>query len=412
MACSKHELGYEDDRFEIVVSQRFHCPICFLVLKDPVMCKNHHVFCSSCIKKHLENSQTCPTCREHLSVETLNKAPNIVTDYILELNIRCDFYSRGCPEMVQVGNLKRHVASCGFSPVQCSNEGCDAVVNVRDKLHHEAEVCDFRKLKYHDSSQLVSEVKDLMCRMLAGQDQMKEEIKAEMKNEIQGMGEEIKMQVKGEMNEMREEMQNKIEGMKAEIKVELMAEMKEVKNEMKVFKNEVKQETKGIKSGMKGMKEEVKVEVKGEMKEVKNEMKVMKNEIKQETSGIKSGMKGMNEEMKVLKNEIKQETNGIKSAMKAMKNDLKNEMSAMKSATKETKDEIKGMKGEIKGNMDNMNGIRDGMRNEIEGIKEEIKVVMREDINIMKAEMKSEIKEIVMNAIQSTMEEIRGSMVD
>ena len=102
MACSKYELGYEENRFEIVVSQRFHCPICLLVLKDPVMCKNEHYYCSSCIKKHLENSAFCPTCLEHLSVETLKEASRIVKNYLSELNIRCDFYGRGCPEMVQL----------------------------------------------------------------------------------------------------------------------------------------------------------------------------------------------------------------------------------------------------------------------------------------------------------------------
>jgi hypothetical protein len=150
MACSKYELGYEDNRFKIVVSQRFHCPICFLVLKDPVMCKNEHYYCSSCMKQHLEKSSSCPTCLEHLSVETLKPTSRIVKDYISELNIHCDFHPRGCLEMVQVENLKRHVASCGFTPVPCSNDRCNVLVNVRDKLHHETEVCDFRKLKCHD----------------------------------------------------------------------------------------------------------------------------------------------------------------------------------------------------------------------------------------------------------------------
>ncbi|CAB4000000.1 E3 ubiquitin- ligase NRDP1 [Paramuricea clavata] len=186
MACSKYEVGYEDNRFEIVVSQRFHCPICFLVLKDPVMCKNEHYYCSSCMKKHLENSSFCPTCLEHLSVDTLRPASRIVNDYISELNIHCDFYPRGCPEMVQVEHLKRHVASCGFSPVQCSNDGCNVLVNASDKLHHETEICDFRKLKCHDCGQLKNEVK---------------EVKDQIKNEMKGMKEEMKSEIKNEVKE-------------------------------------------------------------------------------------------------------------------------------------------------------------------------------------------------------------------
>jgi hypothetical protein len=161
MACSKYELGYDDNRFEIEVSESFHCIICFLVLKHPVMCKNQHYYCSFCIKKHLENSAFCPTCREHLSVDTLKPTPRIVMDYLSELNIRCDFHPRGCLEIVKLKNLERHVASCGFSPVQCSNDGCNALVSIRDKIYHQSEVCEFRKSKCHDCGQLKQEVKEL-----------------------------------------------------------------------------------------------------------------------------------------------------------------------------------------------------------------------------------------------------------
>ena len=227
MAYSKHELGYEENRFEIVVSQKFHCSVCFLVLKDPVMCKNEHYYCSCCIKKHLENSSFCPTCRESLTIDKIKPAPRIVNEYISELNIHCDFQPRGCPEMVQVGHLKRHVACCGFSPVQCSNDGCNVLLNARDKLHHEAEVCDFRKLTCHDCSQLKNEVKEGI------KNEMNSEITNEVKNEIQVMLEnKMKNIVKKEVKDM---------------KVEVMSEIKiMLKNEMKGIKEELKGEIKEV----------------------------------------------------------------------------------------------------------------------------------------------------------------------
>ena len=226
MACSKHELGYEENRFEIIVNKKFHCSVCFLVLKDPVMCKNEHYYCLCCIKKHLENSSFCPTCREPLTVDTLKPAPRIVNEYISELNIHCDFHPRGCPEMIQVGHLKRHVASCGFSPVQCSNDGCNVLLNARDKLHHEAEVCNFRKLKCDDCGQRKNELKEM-------KDEMNSEIKNEIKREIQIMLEnEIKNMVKKEVKDM---------------KVEIMSEIKvTMKNEMKGIKEELKGEIKEV----------------------------------------------------------------------------------------------------------------------------------------------------------------------
>ena len=278
MACSKYELGYEDNRFEIVVSPTFHCPICLLVLKDPVMCKNEHYYCSSCIKKHLENSAFCPTCLEHLSVETLKEASRIVKNYLSELNIRCDFYPRGCPEMVQLGDLKRHVRSCGFSPVQCSNDGCNILVNARDKLHHEAEVCDFRKLKCHDCGQLKNEVEE-MKKMVARQDRMRNEMKEmiekemkEMKNEIKGM----KNEIEGIKDEIKNEIKNVGEGLKGMIVQVRQGEMR------KRISDEVKEV---VKSEVKGMK----VEIKNEIKEMKDEMKeIVMNGMRDAMAEIKS----------------------------------------------------------------------------------------------------------------------------
>ena len=306
MACSKYELGYEDNRFEVVVSQRFYCPICFLVLKDPVMCKNEHYYCSFCIKKHLENSSFCPTCLEHLTVDTLRPAPRIVKDYVSELNIHCDFNSRGCPEMVQVGNLKRHVASCGFSPVQCSNNGCNVLLNARDKPHHETEVCDFRKLKCRDCGQLKNEVREMKDEVLKGQDKVKNEMKG-MKDEMLGMKSEMKVMVedgmKGIKVEIKGMMKNEVkevnEKMKCEIKNEVKEGMKEMIDQALVHQdqiqdrisNEVKEEVKNqIKNEMKGMKEEVKDEIKSPFmnEEMRNEVKeIVMNAVRDAMAGIK-----------------------------------------------------------------------------------------------------------------------------
>ena len=272
MACSKYEVGYEDNRFEIVVSQRFHCPICLLVLKDPVMCKNEHYYCSSCMKKHLENALFCPTCLEHLSVDTLRPASRIVNDYISELNIHCDFYPRGCPEMVQVENLKRHVASCGFYPVQCSNDGCNVLVNASDKLHHETEVCDFRKLKCHDCGQLKNEMKDQIKNEMKG---MKEDMKTEMK----GMKEEMKSEIKNEVKEGMKEIIDQVLVHQVQMQDRISSEVKEeVKNEVRDMKVELKNEMKGmIENEMKGIKEEM-----------KNEMKeIVMNAVRDAMAGIK-----------------------------------------------------------------------------------------------------------------------------
>ena len=154
--ASNYSLGYDDERFQSIVNQNFHCLICYNVLKDPVMCRrNEHYFCRGCITEHLRrNAHTCPTCADELTVETLAEVPRIVKNYLNELKIRCDHYDRGCRELVQLQNLQRHVAECGFSPVVCQNQGCGETISKRDRTYHESELCQFRKLQCHNCGEI------------------------------------------------------------------------------------------------------------------------------------------------------------------------------------------------------------------------------------------------------------------
>ena len=154
--ASNFQLGYDHERFESIVDEHFHCLICYNVLKDPVMCRrNQHYFCRGCITEHLgRNSHTCPTCADELTVDTLTNVPRIVTDYLNGRKIRCDYEDRGCRELVQLQNLNRHVAECGFSPVVCGNQGCGRTISKRDRTYHESELCQFRKLKCHNCEEI------------------------------------------------------------------------------------------------------------------------------------------------------------------------------------------------------------------------------------------------------------------
>ena len=142
--------GYDEERLVTAVNRNFLCLICRNVLKDPVLCpRNQHCFCRGCITKHLENSQRCPTCNDELTEETLTEPPKMVKDMINELNIHCFYHNRGCQEILQLQHLDSHEATCGYTPVVCTNQGCGETLNQRDIIHHESEVCEFRKLKCH-----------------------------------------------------------------------------------------------------------------------------------------------------------------------------------------------------------------------------------------------------------------------
>ena len=158
--------GFDEDRFVSKVNQNFLCLICLSVLRDPVLCpENHHCFCRACITRHLENSERCPTCADNLTVGTLAEPQRVLKDVLNELDVHCIHKNRGCENVVQLQHLERHETSCGLMPKVCSNEGCHVTVNKRDLIHHESEVCEFRKVKCHSCEETTTTLAEMERRM-------------------------------------------------------------------------------------------------------------------------------------------------------------------------------------------------------------------------------------------------------
>ncbi|CAB4026610.1 E3 ubiquitin- ligase NRDP1 [Paramuricea clavata] len=179
MACcpTEEKYGYEDSRFEKAVDAHFHCSICYNVLKEPMMCRNNeHIFCRGCITEHLTvNSHTCPECNEDLTVETLRRVPRLVSNYLSERKINCDYSNRGCQEFIRLEDLDSHVENCDFAPVKCSNEECGMVVNKQEIIQHETTVCEYRKVKCHNCVNIEQDMKAIKEKM-EGMEAMKEKI--------------------------------------------------------------------------------------------------------------------------------------------------------------------------------------------------------------------------------------------
>ncbi|CAB4022108.1 RING finger 151-like [Paramuricea clavata] len=164
---ASYDTGYEDELFQYPVGPSLHCCICTNVIKDAAMCHNEHIFCRTCITRHLMNFQTCPTCMQPLTVETLRQAPRGIRNLLSELKIRCEFFNRGCGKFIELGDLERHVAECGFAPAVCSNEGCQLEVNKQDLLHHETSVCELRKVQCHNCKETRQEIDTVKVNLAA-----------------------------------------------------------------------------------------------------------------------------------------------------------------------------------------------------------------------------------------------------
>ena len=220
--------GYDEERFETTVNQNFLCLICFNVLREPVLCpRNHHCFCRSCITKHLENSRRCPTCADELTVETLAEPQRMVKDILNELNIHCIYINRGCQEILQLQHLERHEATCGFTPAVCTNQGCGSTLNQRDLIHHQSELCEFRKLKCHSCGEITKTLASMEKRI------------ANVEKNMASMGTKIEKNMTTNAADIKTDMEGKLEAVNNEVRglktalIEGFDEMKEVLVQMK-----------------------------------------------------------------------------------------------------------------------------------------------------------------------------------
>ena len=222
--------GYEDCRFEKDVDENLHCSICYNVLKEPRMCRNNeHLFCLDCITEHLRvNSQTCPECNEHLSVNTLCRA-RVINNFLSKLKINCDHSSRGCPEFTCLEELKTHVATCGYAPVLCSNAECGMEINKQDKVRHETEICEYRRVKCHDCGQIKEDVETLKRSLLQLDEKVESTNKGINNNHVE---------VKQAVGKLKQQIKQEVQQIKKEVKESLSKVNKDV-SEVKVMMTQV-----------------------------------------------------------------------------------------------------------------------------------------------------------------------------
>ena len=228
--------GFDEERFATKVNRNFLCLICFNVLKDPVLCpRNQHCFCRGCITKYLENSRRCPTCADVLTVATLAEPNRMVKDYLNELKIHCVHKNRGCQDVVQLQHIERHETTCGFTPAVCSNQRCGVTVNKRDLIHHESEVCEFRKLKCHSCGEMTKTLADMEKKIVNLERNMATNITMETKMaNVERKMTTMETNMKRDTADIKTDMEGKLEAVNNEVKglktalIEGFDEMKDV----------------------------------------------------------------------------------------------------------------------------------------------------------------------------------------
>jgi hypothetical protein len=122
----------------------------------------------------------------------------MVKDILNELNIHCIYIDRGCQEILQLQHLDNHEATCGFTPAVCTNQGCGVTLNQRDLIHHQSELCEFRKLKCHSCGETTKTLADMQKRIANVEKNMATlatnvaDIKTDMEGKLEAVNNEVK----------------------------------------------------------------------------------------------------------------------------------------------------------------------------------------------------------------------------
>ena len=201
-----------------------------------------------------------------LTVEALRQALRGVRNMLAELQICCKFFDRGCGKFVQLGDLERHLANCGFAPAVCSNEGCQLEVNKQDLLHHETAVCELRRVKCHSCNDIKREMDTMRGDLATMNEKLKGVGETLVRNEmnVKAVKEEVVQLVQEQLNK-QEESNRQLRADNVEIKKSLNQIMKQLERMTQQTSHEVQAEKmkKGIAEAVGGMERELKVVITG-----------------------------------------------------------------------------------------------------------------------------------------------------
>ncbi|KAL4225683.1 TNF receptor-associated factor 6 [Mactra antiquata] len=155
-----HILNAEEgwDLVFITRSEKFDCPICLLVLREPMQTECGHRFCRGCILKWLRESKSiCPIDNQPLDERQLFK-DNWARREILGLSVKCPNHEKGCDQITTLNQLKSHLELCLYSLTSCPNR-CANILYRGQLSQHLLRECQKRLVKCsHCQSDVVAEL--------------------------------------------------------------------------------------------------------------------------------------------------------------------------------------------------------------------------------------------------------------
>ena len=114
----------EHDETRQIIDEQLQCPICYAFMDGRIyMCQEGHSICDDCRSKHMTSMSrpvTCPTCRMTSSLDTRNRALEIIA-----ATRRVSCRHEGCGQALTIGSRKAHEDGCsfGYNLISTKNKG-------------------------------------------------------------------------------------------------------------------------------------------------------------------------------------------------------------------------------------------------------------------------------------------------
>lgn len=130
--------------------ENLDCPICRSPLVEPRLLKCGHIFCGTCLRKHLTQKATCPIDRKKVdrvsgAYRVLN-CPLIIQSQLDNLFVSCP--NARCTQELRRSSIQHHYdKDCHFTKIPCPDAACDKLVaraDCRDGLcAHKPISCEY-----------------------------------------------------------------------------------------------------------------------------------------------------------------------------------------------------------------------------------------------------------------------------
>lgn len=110
-------MGIDTDRFVDNLPQEVLCPICCLVLKEPVCTPCNHYMCSSCWQSWRKgpSKELCPYCCKEIPLNVKPPRSQTIWKLVLNFNVHCPFHRDGCTVIYKLGLEDVHMEKCPYN---------------------------------------------------------------------------------------------------------------------------------------------------------------------------------------------------------------------------------------------------------------------------------------------------------